>query len=113
MNSARSARGCSANAASLSARRVGIDDCWQRHRGRSAMQISSLECAISIESDWHMAADDDPPNVLRKRALQSPGNLSKVYVPVITKIFKERYRKGASSIIFSLDDVRNACDALG
>ena len=56
---------------------------------------------------------DDRPKALRKRALQSPGNLSKVYVPVITKIFRERHRKGASSIIFSLDDVRNACDALG
>lgn len=77
------------------------------------MQITSLQCAIFTESGWHMAAGDDPPKALRKRALQSPGNLSKVYVPVITKIFKERHRKGASSIIFSLDDVRNACDALG
>ena len=76
------------------------------------MQITSLECHNSTESGWHMTAGDDP-KVPRKRALQSPGNLSKVYVPVITKIFKERYRKGASSIIFSLDDVRNACDALG
>jgi hypothetical protein len=60
--------------------------------------------------------DRMPPNLakpVRKRAPQSPGNLSKVYVPVIAKIFRERYRKGASSIIFSLDDVRNACDALG
>lgn len=56
---------------------------------------------------------DETTKAVRKRALQSPGNLSKVYVPVISKIFKERYRKGASSIIFSLDDVRNACDALG
>jgi hypothetical protein len=55
---------------------------------------------------------DKAPKPIRKRALQSPGNLSKVYVPVITKIFRERYRKGASTIIFSLDDVRNACDAL-
>jgi hypothetical protein len=56
---------------------------------------------------------DEPEKKLRKRGLQTPGNLSKVSVPVIAKIFRERYRKGASSIIFSLDDVRNACDALG
>jgi hypothetical protein len=56
---------------------------------------------------------DDQSEAPRKKALQSPGNLSKVYVPVITKIFKDRYRQGASSVIFSLDDVRNACDALG
>ena len=55
---------------------------------------------------------DKAPKPIRKRALQSPGNLSKVYVPLITKIFRERYRKSASTIIFSLDDVRNACDAL-
>jgi hypothetical protein len=36
-----------------------------------------------------------------------------VYVPIIAKIFKERYRRGASSVIFSLDDVRNAAEALG
>lgn len=55
----------------------------------------------------------EPVKPRRRPSLQSPGNLSKVYVPVISKIFRERYRKGASSIIFSLDDVRNACDALG
>ncbi len=49
----------------------------------------------------------------KKKQLQSPGNLSKVYVPVIAKIFSERYRQGASSVIFSLDDVRNAAQALG
>jgi hypothetical protein len=44
------------------------------------------------------------------KALQSPGNISKVYVPVILKIFKARYRPGASSVIFSLDDVRTAVE---
>ena len=77
------------------------------------MQIPSLECWVHPESSLHMTADEESPKILRKRALQSPGNLSKVYVPVITKIFRERYRKGAASVIFSLDDVRNACDALG
>jgi hypothetical protein len=56
---------------------------------------------------------DPPPKPPKKRALQSPGNLSTVYVPIIAKIFSERYRKGASSVIFSLDDVRNAAEALG
>ena len=48
----------------------------------------------------------------RKRASQSHGNNSTVYVPVILKIFRDRYRPGATSIIFSLDDVRNAVDAV-
>jgi hypothetical protein len=56
---------------------------------------------------------DDRPKPPKKRPLQSPGHLSTVYVPIITKIFDERYRKGASSVIFSLDDVRNAAQALG
>lgn len=46
------------------------------------------------------------------RKSQSPGNKSTVYVPVILKIFRDRYRPGASSIVFSLDDVRNAVDAV-
>ncbi|MGE0454284.1 MAG: hypothetical protein AB7O37_16755 [Vicinamibacteria bacterium] len=48
----------------------------------------------------------------KKRRQQSPGDHSDVYVPVILKIFRERYRPGASAVIFSLDDVRNAVDAL-
>lgn len=56
---------------------------------------------------------DPPPKPPKKKALQSPGNLSTVYVPIITKIFAERYRSGASSVIFSLDDVRNTAEALG
>lgn len=46
------------------------------------------------------------------KAAQSPGTQSNVYVPVILKIFKERYRPGATTVIFSLDDVRNAVDAV-
>ena len=64
--------------------------------------------AMADEPEKKLA--DEPEKKLRKRGLQTPGNLSKVSVPVIAKIFRERYRKGASSIIFSLDDVRNACD---
>ncbi|HEX2763218.1 MAG TPA: hypothetical protein VHM92_05150 [Allosphingosinicella sp.] len=46
------------------------------------------------------------------RPAQSHGNRSVVYVPVILKLFRDRYRPGASSIIFSLDDVRNAVEAV-
>lgn len=76
-------------------------------------RFAGLKYLPHRESIWQMTAGEPPPKITRKKALQSPGNLSKVYVPVISKIFKERYRKGASSVIFSLDDVRNACDALG
>ena len=48
----------------------------------------------------------------RKKASQSHGNQSTVYVPVILKIFRDRYRSGATNIIFSLDDVRNAVEAV-
>ena len=47
-----------------------------------------------------------------KRSLQSHGQNSVVYVPVILKLFNDRYRPGASSVVFSLDDVRNAVDAV-
>jgi hypothetical protein len=52
----------------------------------------------------------DPVIVIRKS--QSPGTKSTVYVPVILKIFRDRYRPGASSVVFSLDDVRNAVEAV-
>ena len=89
---------------------------WRRsnaHHQRSVRRFCGLGWEIFTDSGWHRAMVDDLPKPIRKRASQSPGNLSKVYVPVITKIFMERFRQGASSIIFSLDDVRNACDALG
>jgi hypothetical protein len=47
-----------------------------------------------------------------KRSLQSPGLISKVYVPILLDIFKARWRQGASTVIFSLDDIRNAADRL-
>lgn len=47
-----------------------------------------------------------------KRSLQSPGLISKVYVPILLDIFNARYRQGASTVIFSLDDIRNAADRL-
>ncbi len=50
------------------------------------------------------------PAAPKPKSLQSHGKNSKVYVPVILKIFKARYRPGASSVLFSLDDVRNAVE---
>jgi hypothetical protein len=59
-----------------------------------------------------MALAKDPTKPTTKRPLQSPGTVSRVYVPALARIFKDRYRKGASTIIFPLDDIRNACESL-
>ncbi len=48
----------------------------------------------------------------KKRALQAHGLTSKVYSPILLHIFRARWRKGASSVLFSLDDIRNAADSL-
>lgn len=48
----------------------------------------------------------------RSRSLQSPGTSSVVYVPVILKLFRDRWRPGASTVVFSLDDVRTAVEAV-
>lgn len=50
--------------------------------------------------------------VTKGKALQSHGKNSVVYVPVILKLFKDRWRPGASTVVFSLDDVRTAVDAV-
>jgi hypothetical protein len=56
---------------------------------------------------------DQPTEAKPKgRSLQSHGQNSRVYVPVILKLFRDRWRPGASTIVFSLDDVRNAVDAV-
>jgi hypothetical protein len=49
----------------------------------------------------------------KKRALQAHGLRSKVYGPILLDIFRARWRQGASSVLFTLDDVRNAADRLG
>ncbi|HMO45641.1 MAG TPA: hypothetical protein PKB14_06375 [Rubrivivax sp.] len=64
------------------------------------------------ELDVSAIADAPKAPAIIVRKSQSPGTQSTVYVPVILKIFKDRYRPGASSIVFSLDDVRNAVDAV-
>ena len=58
------------------------------------------------------ASTQDKPSkaVAKEKGVQSPGTSSIVYVPVILKLFRDRYRAGASSVIFSLDDVRTAVE---
>ena len=48
----------------------------------------------------------------KSKSLQSHGKNSKVYVPVILKLFQDRWRPGASTVVFSLDDVRTAVEAV-
>lgn len=48
----------------------------------------------------------------KSKSLQSHGRNSKVYVPVILKLFRDRWRPGASVVTFSLDDVRTAVEAM-
>src|SRR5579864_6303113 len=57
---------------------------------------------------------DDVSSVAKPKSktLQSHGQNSVVYVPVILKLFQDRWRPGASTIVFSLDDVRTAVEAV-
>lgn len=48
----------------------------------------------------------------RGKSLQTHGQNSIVYVPVILKLFQDRWRPGASTVVFSLDDVRTAVEAV-
>lgn len=48
-----------------------------------------------------------------KRRTQTHGLTSKVYVPIINRIFTENYVEGATHIDFSLDDIRHAAESLG
>lgn len=56
--------------------------------------------------------DQPTVEVAKTRNLQSPGTSSVVYVPVILKLFRDRWRPGASTVVFSLDDVRTAVEAV-
>jgi|NitcycUWRROWE17A_1032939.scaffolds.fasta_scaffold00250_1 hypothetical protein len=51
-------------------------------------------------------------NSEKKRALQAHGLNSKVYGPILLHIFKARWRNGTATVLFTLDDVRNAADKL-
>ena len=46
-------------------------------------------------------------------ALQTHGQTSRVYVPILRKIFAGKYREGAVAIEFDLDDIRKASEDLG
>ena len=48
----------------------------------------------------------------KAKSLQGHGQNSIVYVPVILKLFQDRWRPGASTVVFSLDDVRTAVEAV-
>ncbi|MFC3712608.1 hypothetical protein ACFOMD_08505 [Sphingoaurantiacus capsulatus] len=58
------------------------------------------------------AAEGDAVSTPKRKNLQSHGRNSKVYVPVILKLFQDRWRAGASTVVFSLDDVRTAVEAI-
>jgi hypothetical protein len=49
----------------------------------------------------------------KRRSLQSHGQRSRVYVPIIREIFREKYTPGSSAIDFALDDIRRWADTLG
>jgi hypothetical protein len=46
------------------------------------------------------------------RSAQAHGLTSKVYGPILIDIFNARWHRGASTVLFSLDDIRNAADRL-
>lgn len=48
----------------------------------------------------------------KKRASQAHGLTSKVYGPILLHIFRARWRQGAATVLFALDDIRNAADTL-
>lgn len=48
----------------------------------------------------------------KPKSRQSHGQNSVVYVPVILKLFRDRWRPGAATVVFSLDDVRTAVEAV-
>jgi hypothetical protein len=50
--------------------------------------------------------------VRKPRPQQSHGLSSRIYVPLLLHIFKARWRQGASTVLFTLDDVRNAAEKL-
>lgn len=47
-----------------------------------------------------------------RRPLQAHGLHSKVYGPILLQIFNARWRQGAATVLFTLDDVRNAAETL-
>lgn len=50
---------------------------------------------------------------MHDRPLQTHGQNSTVYVPILREIFNDKYVEGAITVDFTLDDIRSAADALG
>ena len=67
---------------------------------------------VSVTKRQRASKQDQAVIPRKARELQSPGTSSVVYVPVILKLFRDRWRPGASTVVFSLDDVRNAVEAV-
>src|SRR5690349_13118768 len=74
---------------------------------------------MSVEDDLDQTAPKrrratkkDAVTEPKPKSLQSHGKNSVVYVPVILKLFRDRWRPGASTVVFSLDDVRTAVEAV-
>lgn len=52
------------------------------------------------------------PMINRKNKLQSHGLNSKVYVPILSRVFEKYYKEGDTVVRFTLDDIREAADEL-
>ena len=72
------------------------------------LDVSAPKRRRATKTDAVSPAATEP----KAKSLQSHGRNSKVYVPVILKLFQDRWRPGASTIVFSLDDVRTAVEAV-
>jgi hypothetical protein len=48
----------------------------------------------------------------RARTSQADGLNSKVYTPILIDIFNSRWRQGAATVLFTLDDIRNTAERL-
>nr|WP_294544290.1 hypothetical protein [uncultured Rhodopila sp.] len=48
----------------------------------------------------------------RKHTLQAHGLNSKIYGPILLHVFRARWRQGTATVLFTLDDIRNAAEAL-
>lgn len=82
--------------------------------GMGALMADESDLDASAPKRRRAAKADDVTSATKAKAkrLQSHGRNSKVYVPAILKLFRDRWRPGASTIVFSLDDVRTAVEAV-
>lgn len=89
-----------------------MDASAPKRRRVSKKDAVSDEIAVPIEAVPAGVPEAAVEKKGRKKGLQSHGLNSRVYAPAILAIFQARYRPGASSVMFSLDDIRNAVDDL-